>query len=64
MTGTLVGATFVQPNLVEYQGKKSLVFVFAVRPDLTFHFRRLCDLCDAVLILNGGVCVWGHLDLL
>jgi len=31
VTGALVGATVIQPNLVEYQGKKALVFVFAVR---------------------------------
>lgn len=30
LTGALVGATFVQPSNVEYQGNKSLVFVFAV----------------------------------
>ncbi|KAF6751112.1 velvet factor [Ephemerocybe angulata] len=29
VTPTLVGNTFVQPNVVEYQGKKALVFVFA-----------------------------------
>ncbi|TFK29457.1 hypothetical protein FA15DRAFT_663989 [Coprinopsis marcescibilis] len=29
VTNSLVGATFIQPNLVEYQGKKVLVFVFA-----------------------------------
>ena len=30
MTHALVGATFVQPANVEYQGRKSLMFVFAV----------------------------------
>ena len=30
-TQALVGATFVQPALVDYQGKKAIVFVFAVR---------------------------------
>jgi hypothetical protein len=30
-TQALVGATFVQPALVDYQGAKSIVFVFAVR---------------------------------
>ena len=30
-TQALVGATFVQPALVDYQGTKSIVFVFAVR---------------------------------
>ena len=30
-TQALVGATFVQPSLVDYQGNKSIVFVFAVR---------------------------------
>ncbi|KAF5313530.1 hypothetical protein D9611_008528 [Ephemerocybe angulata] len=34
VTPTLVGNTFVQPNVVEYQGKKALVFVFAVRISL------------------------------
>lgn len=29
MTHALVGATFVQPAVVEYQGKKSIMFVFA-----------------------------------
>jgi hypothetical protein len=29
-THALVGATFVQPSIVEYQGKKSIMFVFAV----------------------------------
>ena len=29
-TQALVGATFVQPALVDYQGTKSIVFVFAV----------------------------------
>ncbi|KAL0946255.1 hypothetical protein HGRIS_012510 [Hohenbuehelia grisea] len=37
MTAALVGATFVQPSTFEYQGKKSLVFVFAVG---VFLFRR------------------------
>ena len=30
MTHALVGATFVQPAIVEYQGKKTIMFVFAV----------------------------------
>jgi len=30
MTHALVGATFAQPAIVEYQGKKTVVFVFAV----------------------------------
>jgi len=30
MTQALVGATFVQPAIVEYQGKKAIMFVFAV----------------------------------
>jgi hypothetical protein len=30
LTPALVGGTFVEPTLVEYQGKKALVFVFAV----------------------------------
>lgn len=30
LTQALVGATFVQPSSVEYQGRKSLLFVFAV----------------------------------
>ena len=30
MTHALVGATFVQPAIVEYQGKKAIMFVFAV----------------------------------
>lgn len=29
VTGALVGQTVVQPNIVEYQGQKALVFVFA-----------------------------------
>jgi hypothetical protein len=29
-TPSLVGATFVQPAIVEYQGKKTIMFVFAV----------------------------------
>jgi len=35
-TQALVGATFVQPALVDYQGTKSIVFVFAVRLFLLF----------------------------
>lgn len=31
MTQALVGATFVQPSCVDYQGKKTLMFVFSVR---------------------------------
>jgi hypothetical protein len=30
LTQALVGATFVQPACVDYQGRKSLMFVFAV----------------------------------
>ena len=30
MTHALVGGTFVQPAIVEYQGKKTIMFVFAV----------------------------------
>ena len=39
-TQALVGATFVQPALVDYQGSKSIVFVFAVRfsPSTFFFF--------------------------
>lgn len=61
MTGTLVGATFVQPNLVEYQGKKSLVFVFAVRrtsPHSPHPLSVLCDLCDVVLNMYWGLSVY------
>jgi len=35
-THALVGATFVQPANVDYQGKKSLMFVFAVRRDFYY----------------------------
>jgi hypothetical protein len=34
LTHALVGATFVQPANVDYQGKKALMFVFAVRSEL------------------------------
>lgn len=30
-TQALVGATFVQPAMIDYQGKKAIVFVFSVR---------------------------------
>ncbi|KAG6875949.1 hypothetical protein C0993_006621 [Termitomyces sp. T159_Od127] len=30
MTAALVGATFVQPSVIDYQGKKAILFVFAV----------------------------------
>jgi hypothetical protein len=30
MTHALVGSTFVQPSVVEYQGKNTIMFVFAV----------------------------------
>lgn len=39
-TQALVGATFVQPSIIDYQGKKAIVFVFAVRrelPDACLH---------------------------
>lgn len=35
-TSALVGATFVQPANVDYRGKKSLMFVFAVRVPLIY----------------------------
>ena len=31
VTSSLVGATFVQPAIVDYEGKKSIIFVFSVR---------------------------------
>jgi len=31
MTQALVGATFIQPAIVDYQGSKAIVFAFAVR---------------------------------
>lgn len=31
MTQALVGATFIQPVIVEYQGNMSIMFVFSVR---------------------------------
>ncbi len=37
-TQALVGATFVQPSIIDYQGKKAIVFVFAV-------CRELSDAC-------------------
>jgi hypothetical protein len=43
-THSLVGATFVQPVLVELFGKKCIVFVFSVRPTipaLEFQFSML-----------------------
>lgn len=30
-TQALVGATFVQPVVMDYQGSKAIIFVFAVR---------------------------------
>ena len=33
-TTALVGATFVQPVVMEYRGKKGIMFVFAVRTNL------------------------------
>lgn len=30
-TSSLVGATFVQPAIVDYEGKKTIMFVFSVR---------------------------------
>ena len=41
MTHALVGATFVQPANVEYQGRKSLMFVFAVSTRHRFSSTRL-----------------------
>ena len=32
MTHALVGATFVEPVAIDWQGQKSLMFVFAVSP--------------------------------
>ncbi|KAF8065281.1 velvet factor-domain-containing protein [Lyophyllum atratum] len=48
MTSSLVGATFVQPAIVEYQGRKSVMFVFAdlaVKVEGTFILRyRVFDI--------------------
>lgn len=45
-TQALVGATFVQPSLVDYQGNKSIVFVFAVRFSCsTLFLSLLTNLC-------------------
>ena len=46
-TQALVGATFVQPSLVDYQGNKSIVFVFAVRFSCSnlFDFFLLTNIC-------------------
>jgi hypothetical protein len=38
MTQALVGATFIQPAIVDYQGSKALVFAFAVRGDSVSDF--------------------------
>lgn len=41
MTQSLVGATFVQPSLVDYQGTKSIMFVFAVSFEpIVLHWTR------------------------
>ena len=50
-TQALVGATFVQPALVDYQGAKSIVFVFAVRFScsnlfLWSHSSLLTEICS------------------
>lgn len=42
-TQALVGATFVQPSIIDYQGKKTIVFVFAVCPGLTMNARVPSD---------------------
>ena len=47
-TQALVGATFVQPALVDYQGTKSIVFVFAVR----FSCSRFVSLRPSSLLTN------------
>ena len=36
MTQALVGATFIQPAIVDYHGSKAIVFAFAVRGDPSF----------------------------
>ena len=47
-TQALVGATFVQPALVDYQGTRSIVFVFAVR----FSYSRSVSLQPSSLLTN------------
>ena len=41
-TNALVGATFVQPANVDYKGKKSLMFVFAVSGTIFFLLFEMC----------------------
>lgn len=50
LTSALVGATFVQPSTVEYQGNKSLVFVFAVSSHLPCTRYYITD----IIILQGS----------
>ena len=59
-TQALVGATFVQPAVVDYQGNKSIVFVFAVRQILWGFFFLLTNKFS---LLGFSRQDWGHVHL-